>query len=211
MRSLNFSLYVITDNRYLKGRILPDVVEAALRGGATAVQFRNKEADTAGLIEEGLQLLALTRKYKVPLIVNDRIDVALEIDADGVHLGQEDASPEEARSILGMSKIIGVSVHNVTQAVEALEFPVDYLGAGSVYPSKTEQREVIGVERLEKICESVGLPVVAIGGISLDKVEEVMKNGASGVAVISGVWDTDDVEGRAREYTSRLEAVKRAR
>jgi len=211
MRSFNFSLYVITDNRYLRNRSLPDLVEAALRGGAAAVQLRNKEADTADFIEEGLQLLPITRKYKVPLIVNDRIDVAVEIDADGVHLGQEDASPEEARSILGMSKIIGVSVHSVTQAMEALEFPVDYLGAGSIYPSKTEPREAIGVQTLERICKSVGIPVIAIGGITVDKVEEVMKNGASGVAVISDVWDTDDVEERVREYASELEAVKRSR
>ncbi len=211
MRRLDPSFYVITDRRYLRERNLLDLVEAALKGGATVIQIRNKEADVADFIEEALQVAAITKKYKVPLIINDRIDVALEIDADGVHLGQEDASPEEARSLLGMDKIIGVSVHNPAQAEEALEFRVDYLGAGSVYPSKTEQREVIGIQGLEKICKAISLPVVAIGGITIDTVEEVLKAGASGIAVISGVWDTDDVEESARKYISRLKAAKRSR
>lgn len=211
MRTLDLSLYAITDQRYWKEREMLELVEAALRGGVTALQLRNKEADTARLIEDGIGLRALTSQYKVPLIINDRIDVVLEVDADGVHLGQEDASPEEARSVLGMSKIIGISVHNLDQAREALELPVDYLGVGSVYPSKTEQREVIGIDGLQKICKTVSLPIAAIGGITLAKVEEVIKAGASGLAVISGVWDTDDVEGRVREYISKLEAVKRSR
>lgn len=211
MRTLDLSLYAITDQRYWKEREMLELVEAALRGGVTALQLRNKEADTARLIEDGIGLRALTSQYKVPLIINDRIDVVLEVDADGVHLGQEDASPEEARSVLGMSKIIGISVHNLDQAREALELPVDYLGVGSVYPSKTEQREVIGIDGLQKICKTVSVPIAAIGGITLAKVEEVIKAGASGLAVISGVWDTDDVEGRVREYISKLEAVKRSR
>lgn len=187
------------------------MIEAALKGGVTVLQLRDKEADTASLIEEGVELRTITNKYKVPLIVNDRIDVALEIDADGVHLGQEDASPEEARSILGISKIIGLSVHNLDQAEEAIELPVDYLGVGSVYPSKTEQREVIGIKGLEKICKTASIPIVAIGGITVDKVEEVIKAGASGVAAISGIWDADDIERRVKEYISKLEEVKRLR
>jgi len=211
MRRLDLSLYVITDRRYLRGRALSQLVEAALKGGATAVQLRNKEADTSSLIEEGLELVAITRKYNVPLIVNDRIDVAAEIDADGVHLGQEDASPEEARSILGMSKMIGISVHSVDQAKEAVEFPVDYLGVGSVYQSSTENREVIGIGGLERICRDVGVPVVAVGGITVDRVEEVIAAGAAGIAVIAGIWDVDDVEARAAEYIDKVTAVKRSR
>ncbi len=195
----------------MKERSLSDVVDAALKGGASAVQLRNKEADTSVLIEEGLELLSVTRRHNASLIVNDRIDVALEIDADGVHLGQEDPSPEEARSILGMSKIIGVSVHNVTQAREALDYPVDYLGVGSVYPSQSEEKEVIGLEGLKRICEGVSLPVVAVGGITVDRVAEVVKAGAYGVATISGIWDSDSVEERAREYISAMSAAKRAR
>ena len=211
MRRLDLSLYAITDKRYWKDRKMSDLVEAALKGGVTSLQLRDKEADTATLIEEGLALRTLTAQYNVPLIINDRIDVALEVDADGVHLGQQDASPEEARSILGMSKIIGISVHNLTQASEALELPVDYLGVGSVYASGTEQREVIGIDRLEKICKTVSLPVAAIGGITPSRVEEVLKTGASGVAVIAGIWEAEDVEGRVQEYVSRLEAARRSR
>ena len=211
MRRLDLSLYAITDERYWNERKMSDLVEAALKGGITALQLRNKEADTSRLIEDGLELRAMTKQYNVSLIINDRIDVALEVDADGVHLGQQDASPEEARSILGMSKIIGISVHNLDQASEALELPVDYLGVGSVYSSETESREVIGVDRLEKICRTVSLPVAAIGGITVDRVEEVIKAGASGVAAISGIWNVDDVEGRVREYVSRLEEIKRSR
>lgn len=211
MRRLDLSLYAIIDKKYWRGKETLELIEAALKGGVTVLQLRDKEADTASLIEEGVELRTITNKYKVPLIVNDRIDVALEIDADGVHLGQEDASPEEARSILGISKIIGLSVHNLDQAEEAIELPVDYLGVGSVYPSKTEQREVIGIKGLEKICKTASIPIVAIGGITVDKVEEVIKAGASGVAAISGIWDADDIERRVKEYISKLEEVKRLR
>jgi thiamine-phosphate pyrophosphorylase len=211
MRRLDLSLYAITDERYWNERKMSDLVEAALKGGITALQLRNKEADTSKLIEDGLELRTMTKQYNVSLIINDRIDVALEVDADGVHLGQQDASPEEARSILGMSKIIGISVHDLDQASEALELPVDYLGVGSVYSSETEEREVIGIDRFEKICRTVSLPVAGIGGITVDRVEEVIKAGASGVAAISGIWNVEDVEGRVREYVSKLEAIKRSR
>jgi thiamine-phosphate pyrophosphorylase len=197
---INWSLYVLTDRRAAGARALPDVVDAAIRGGATAIQLRDKQATTRELVELGRALLAITRPAGVPLIVNDRIDVALAINAEGVHVGQDDMPAPIARRLLGPDRLLGVSAGTVEEALQAQAEDADYLGTGDVYgtPTKADAGVPIGVDGLAEVVRAVSIPVVAIGGIQAANAGAVIAAGAAGIAVISAVIGAADPEAAAR-------------
>ncbi|MBM3469889.1 MAG: thiamine phosphate synthase [Armatimonadetes bacterium] len=204
------SVYVIADRAFGRGRLLEDLVTAAVTGGATMVQLREKVWSAGRVVEAGRRLLEITRRAGAPLIVNDRVDIALAVGADGVHLGPDDLPVADARRLLGPEKIIGASAATVEEALMAQAEGADYVGVGSIFPtsSKPDAGEAIGVEPLTRIRAAVGIAVVAIGGITYDNAAQAIRAGADGVAVISAVVGADDVAGATRRL---LEAVRAAR
>lgn len=203
---MNLSLYVITDRSLARGRDEVAIVRAALRGGATAIQLRGKGQDARPLCELGRALLLETRTHGALLLVNDRLDVALAIGADGVHLGQDDLPCADARRIAGPGLIIGVSAESAELARKAERDGADYLGVGSVYAtsSKADAGAPIGTEGLARVAESTPLPVVAIGGIGIANAAPCIDAGAQGVAVISAVIGTEDPEAAARALAAAI-------
>jgi thiamine-phosphate pyrophosphorylase len=182
-------IYPITDTQIAK---LPhaEQVKELIKGGARFIQLREKYASSLDFYTQAEETLIIARKQNVKIIINDRVDIALALKADGVHLGQDDLPPEEARRILGKNAIIGFSTHSVSQAIEAARLPIDYLAIGPVFSTKTKEDpdEVVGLEGLRKVSESVGnFPLVAIGGINLDNFQQVLDAGANSVALISGI------------------------
>jgi len=210
---LDLSVYVITSTALAAPRSVFDVVRAALRGGATVVQLREKELSTRELIEMAQALLQVTRPAGVPLIVNDRVDVALAVDADGVHVGQEDMPAGLARRLIGPGKILGVSAETVEQALLAQRDGADYLGVGDVYgtATKPDAGPPIGLEGLRRVAEAVRIPVVGIGGITPRNAADVVAHGAEGVAVISAVFGAPDPEEATRRLRQAVEQGRRRR
>lgn len=200
-------LYVITDQELSQRRSNFEVVEKAVLGGATIIQYREKQGLTSKLYEEALSLRSLTFAKGVPLIINDRLDLALAVDADGVHLGQDDLPPAVARNVLGSGKILGVSVGCVEEALKAEAEGADYLGVGPIFTTATKEDAGvgIGVEVLKAVREAVSLPLVAIGGINLVNATTVLKAGADGLAVISAVVAAELVEEAATELKTIIE------
>ncbi|MBS3966578.1 MAG: thiamine phosphate synthase [Truepera sp.] len=206
-RPVDYSLYVITDRRTAGERPIPLVVEAAIRGGASVVQLREKGATTREMLALGRALLKLTRQAGLPLLVNDRIDVALALDAEGVHVGHDDMPAGLARGLIGPDRILGVSAETVEQAQEAEAAGADYLGVGDIFgtPSKPDAGPPIGLARFAEIIRSVSIPVVGIGGITLENAAAVIGAGAVGVAVISAVVGAADPEAAARRLRQIVE------
>lgn len=198
--SVDYTLYLVTDRGILKGRDIFEAVEAAIRGGITLLQLREKDASSREFYEIALQMKRLAASHRIPLIINDRLDIALAVDADGLHVGQDDLPVDVARRILGPGKILGCSVSTAEEAKEAERAGADYLGAGSVYPtgSKDLVKPPIGPEGLARIKEAVSIPVVGIGGINLSNIAEVKRAGADGISVISAILGSEDIEGAAR-------------
>lgn len=205
----DWSLYVITDREVAGRRPLTEVVRAAVAGGATVVQLREKKATTREMIELGQALHEITRAGGVPLIVNDRVDVALAIDAEGVHVGQADMPAPLARRLIGLNRILGVSAGTVAEACQAEMDGADYLGVGDVFgtPTKPDAGVPIGVEGLAEIARSVSIPVVGIGGITAENAAQVIRAGAVGVALISAVIGAKDVEAAARRLREVVDAA----
>lgn len=198
---LNLSLYVVTDP-FLSGSLpLKIVVEQAIAGGAACVQLRDKEGTIGELFQTAIEILEITKKHSIPLIINDRLDIALAIKADGVHLGQEDLPAAAARRIMPREMILGVSVDSVEQAVEAQAAGASYLGVGPIFSTttKTDAGAPIELSILTKICSQVHIPVVGIGGINSDNAGLVITAGAQGVAVVSSVVGAGDVKGAAEK------------
>lgn len=190
----DYSIYLVTDDGCLQGRALLDCVREALEGGVTLVQYRAKTASSAEMYNEALQLKALCDSFKVPLIINDRLDIAMAVGAAGVHLGQDDLPCAAARKILGEDYIIGVSAHNPAEAAEALQSGADYLGCGAVFGTATKADvKKLGTEGLTAICREKGLPVVGIGGVTADNYREVRVAGADGAAIVSGILAQPDI------------------
>jgi thiamine-phosphate pyrophosphorylase len=207
-KSLNrWRLYVITDERLGRGRSHLRIAEAAILGGADVLQLRDKEASSGRLYRAALELRKITREAKVPFIVNDRLDVALAADADGVHVGQEDLPASVARRILGPGKILGVSAETVEEAIRAEEDGADYLGVGPVFEArgtKADAGEPVGLELVAQIRRRCRLPIVAIGGINAENARKVREAGADAVAVISAIVAADDIAQAARQLKLRL-------
>lgn len=191
---VDYSIYLVTDEDCLKGRPLLPCVEEALAAGVTLVQYRAKHADGGRLYAEASALKKLCDKYNVPLIINDRLDVAQAVGAAGVHLGQDDLPCSVARRILGDDFIIGVSAHNPSEAFKAAQDGADYLGCGAVFGTATKQDVAkLGLENLRAIRKAVALPMVGIGGINAQNYAEVLQTGADGAAIVSGILAQDDI------------------
>ena len=199
-------LYAVTDRRWLGGRRLAGQVEEALKGGVTFVQLREKDLDEERFLEEAREIKELCGRYGVPFVINDNVDIAQAVDADGVHVGQSDMEAGDVRARLGQDKIIGVSAQTVEQALLAESRGADYLGVGAVFAtgSKADASEV-DHETVKAICQAVHIPVIAIGGITGENVGALTGTGVCGVAVISAIFAQEDVE----EGTRKLkEAVR---
>lgn len=197
-------LYAVTDRTWLGKESLEEAVEAALRGGVTILQLREKQAPHEELVKTAMRLKPLCRRYGVPLIINDDVEAALEADADGVHVGQEDMAVAEARRILGPEKIIGASAHNREEALEAQRQGADYLGSGAVFGSSTKtDATTLSREELTAVCRAVSIPVAAIGGITEENCLELAGTGVSGIAVVSALFAAADKE----EAAARLRAL----
>ena len=201
-------LYAVTDRHWLNGETLYSQVEKVLKGGATFIQLREKNLDEEHFMEEAKEIQKLCRKYHVPFIINDNVELTAAIDADGVHVGQRDMEAGDVRAKLGPDKIIGVSAQTVQQAVEAEKRGADYLGVGAVFPTGTKEDAVeVGKEVLKEICEAVSIPVVAIGGVGAHNVEELAESGISGIAVISALFAQPDIEQATKDLRSRTEQM----
>lgn len=188
-------LYAITDRRNLDKKIFFEKIEEALQGGVTILQLREKELDEDSFINEAIEVKNICRKHGVPLIINDNVNVALKSGADGVHVGIEDMPIDEIRRTVPDSFIIGATCKTVEQAQSAERLGADYMGVGAVFPSPTKKNAVrITREQLKEICASVSIPAVAIGGISLENVDELKDGGMSGIAVVSAVFSADDIQ-----------------
>ena len=191
---VDYSIYLVTDEACLHGRPLLECVEEALAAGVTLVQYRAKAADGGVLYAEACKLKELCDKYNVPLIINDRLDIALAVGAAGVHLGQDDLPCAVARRLLGEDFIIGVSAHNPAEAVQAVSEGADYLGCGAVFGTATKHDVAkLGLENLRAIRKAVAVPMVGIGGITADNYTEVLATGADGAAIVSGILAQDDI------------------
>ena len=196
----NLLLYAVTDRSWLGGQTLYQQVEEALEGGATFIQLREKNLDDAETLKEAVLLQELCKKYKVPFVVNDKVEVALKMDADGVHVGQSDMEAGNVRQLLGPDKIIGVSAQTVEQALLAQERGADYLGVGAVFPTGSKSDAVeVDHDTLRAICQAVDIPVVAIGGISRENVSRLSCTGICGIAVISAIFAQTDIRTSTRE------------
>lgn len=201
-------LYAITDRSWLRGRTLRSQVEEALDGGATFLQLREKNLDDAHFLEEARELQALCREHGVPFIVNDNVDVALAMGADGIHVGQHDMEAGDVRKLLGPDKILGVSAQTVDQAILAEQRGADYLGVGAVFPTGSkDDADDVSFEELKAICEAVSIPVVAIGGISLKNVKELAGSGICGIAVISAIFAQNDIKMMAQQLRKETEEM----
>ncbi|MDD7185141.1 MAG: thiamine phosphate synthase [Oscillospiraceae bacterium] len=190
----NMILYAITDRSWLNGKTLSEEVEKAIIGGATFIQLREKNLNFGDFLNEAIEIRKICNKYKIPFVIDDNVEIAIKSGADGVHLGQNDMSIPQARRILGNNKIIGATARTAEQAIKAEQEGADYIGSGAVFATSTKSDTVpLSYENLCKICSSVSIPVVAIGGINIENVKSLKDSGISGVAVVSGIFKSDDV------------------
>lgn len=204
----DLTLYAITDRHWLNGETLKSQVEKALKGGATMIQIREKDLDEKAFLSEAEELLALCRSYGVPFIVNDNVELAVKIGADGVHVGQSDMNARDVRALIGNDKILGVSTQTVEQALFAQECGADYLGVGAVFPTGSkDDAEVLDRKTLMDICKAVSIPVVAIGGITKDNVRELKGTGIAGISVISAIFAQKDIQNATAELLKRTEEI----
>ena len=202
---MDYRLYLVTDRTMLKQHTLTSMVKLAAGNGVSMVQYRDKQSSTRQLIDEAYRLKEILAPMQVPLIINDRVDVALAVDAEGVHLGQQDMPVHLARKLLGREKVIGLSVETQADMERAMEMDVDYLGVSPVFltPTKTDTRDEWGLEGLRKLAAQTNKPLVAIGGMHLENAAEVIAAGADGIAVVSEICAADD-PGRAAAAMRKL-------
>jgi len=203
-------LYAVTDRTWLKEQTLAMQVEEALIGGATFVQLREKKLNYDLFLEEAKKMKVLCEKYHVPFVINDNVEIAIDSDADGVHIGQSDRKVSAVRAMIGENKIIGVSAQTVEQAILAQEEGADYLGVGAVFSTSTKlDADFVSFETLKSICEAVNIPVIAIGGISENNILELAGTGIDGVAVVSALFAKPDIKTAAKNlYNLSNDMVK---
>ncbi len=201
MTNIDFRLYLITD-RTQSSIDLFDAVEQALKGGVKAVQVREKDLSIRELTRIAFTLRELTRNYKAKLFINDRVDVALSVHADGVHLGHESLPVDAVKKISKGSLSIGVSTHDIREALKAYQKGADFITLGPVFdtPSKRRYGDPLGLEVIKKVKDSLDIPVFAIGGVKLDNIYEVIDSGADGIALISGILSSDDIYGTTKDF-----------
>ena len=201
-------LYAVTDRAWTGKRTLYQQVEAALKGGVTCVQLREKALDETAFLQEARDICALCRRYGVPFIVNDNVDVAVACGADGVHVGQEDMEAGEVRRRVGEDMILGVSVHTVEEARQAIRNGADYLGLGAVFPTGTKtDADVMPGDMLRAICGAVDVPTVAIGGLNRSNILQLSGSGVDGAALVSAIFGAEDIETACRELRALAEEM----
>ena len=201
-------LYAVTDRSWLGEQTLYEQVEEALKGGATFIQLREKELDDKTFLEEAIAIQKLCKKYQIPFVINDNVEIALKMNADGVHVGQGDMEAGGVRSLLGKDKILGVSAQTVEQAVLAEQKGADYLGVGAVFHTGSKaDADDVSHETLKAICKAVSIPVVAIGGIGKHNVLELKGSGICGIAVISAIFAAKDIRSATAELKILTEQV----
>lgn len=199
MKTIDLSLYLVTDKSDDVEKFLK-TIEEAIKGGVSVVQIREKTAETLDFYNLALKVKEITTKYNVPLIINDRVDIALAIDADGVHVGQSDMPCEVTRKLIGTDKILGVSAATITEAKKAQKDGADYIGTGAVFPTATKDNAPsITKQNLKEIVESIDIPVVAIGGINNDNASELTDTGIAGLSVVSAIMSADDPKKASEE------------
>lgn len=203
-------LYAVTDRHWLNGETLYSQVEKVLKGGATFVQLREKNLDEDAFLKEAIEIQKLCKEYHVPFVINDNVDIALEMNADGVHVGQSDMEALDVRAKLGPDKIIGVSAQTVEQALLAQQHGADYLGVGAVFKTGSKaDADDVSHETLKAICDAVDIPVIAIGGITKENVHELKGSGICGIAVISALFAQKDIEAATKVLKAKtLEMVQ---
>lgn len=210
-QKIDYSVYLVTDTGFLQGRDFTACIEAALKGGVTLLQYRDKTADSRTLFERALLLKKLCAAYQVPLLINDRLDIALAVQADGVHVGQSDLPVAVVRRLLGDQAVVGASAHNAEEARQALADGADYLGCGAVFGTTTKNDAgYLGLTGLQSIRQAVTAPIVGIGGVNSGNFEQVLQTGANGAAIVSGILAAADIEAEVRKFTAVAAAYKTA-
>ena len=209
-QNIDYSLYLVTDRGLARGRNTVEVVKAAVSGGVTCIQLREKDCSTLEFIEQARAIKSFIGTREIPLIINDRLDVALAVGADGVHLGQSDMPLEIAQKIAGPSMLIGISAESVQDAIEAENGGADYLGVSPIYatPTKTDTAPPLGLPGLREIKKRVNIPLVGIGGLNNSNAAEVIRNGADGVAVVSAIVAADDPETAAMNLKQIIDEAR---
>lgn len=198
-------LYLVTDSDILKGRDFYKVIEDSMKAGVTMVQLREKDADGKEFLEKAMKLRELTRKYNVSFIINDRVDIAMLCDADGVHVGQSDIDAVSVRKLIGEDKIIGVSARSVEEAKKAKEDGANYLGIGAMFSTSTKlDAKDVSFDTLNNIINEVDLPFVLIGGINLDNVCQLKKFNPDGYALVSGILGAQDIKSRVKSWYEKI-------
>ncbi len=196
----NMVLYAVTDRTWTGKKTLYEQVEEALRGGVTCVQLREKEMPEEEFLEEAIAIRELCREYQVPFFINDNVKIATACGADGIHVGQEDMAAEDVRRLVGENMMIGVSVHTVAEALEAVKNGADCLGVGTMFPTSIKQdAEAVSMETLYDICHAVEVPVVAIGGLNKGNILELSGSGVDGFALVSAIFAAEDIERECQE------------
>ena len=204
-------LYAVTDRAWTGNQTLYEQVESALKGGVTCVQLREKELDDEAFLKEALEISKLCKSYNVPFFINDNVDIAIKCHADGIHVGQEDMEASKVRERVGEEMMIGVSVHSVAEALEAVKNGADCLGVGSMFSTSTKKDvDLLPKETLRDICAAVDIPVVAIGGINRSNILKLSGSGADGVALVSAIFASEDIESECRELYKLSEAMIKA-
>ncbi len=205
LNSKDLFLYAVTDRKWTGKKTLFEQVEKSIKGGVTFVQLREKELEYKLFLDEAIKMKDLCKKYDIPFVVNDNVDIAIKSNADGVHIGQEDMEASNVREMIGKDKILGISVQTLEQAIEAEKKGADYLGVGTIFPTNSKDNAVkVSIETLSLICKSVNIPVVAIGGINKTNINQLKNTGISGVALISAIFANDDIEYATRELKEIL-------
>lgn len=197
---IDYTLYLVTDSKLMSTETLEEAVEHAILGGCTLVQLREKSASSLEFYKNALSIKTITDKYKVPLIINDRMDIALAVDAAGVHVGQSDMPANIVREIIGIDKIVGITANSVEAAIKAQQDGADYIGVGALYSTNTKTDiRVIYKEELIKIRKAITVPIVGIGGINKENVVDLSDTGIDGIAVVSAVIAQKDITAATRE------------
>ena len=203
-----YPLYLVTDEKACKGKDFYESVEASIRGGAKIVQLREKNMDTRDFFKRALKLKEICHKHGVDFVINDRLDIAMAVDADGVHLGQSDMPIQKAKEILGHKKIIGISAKNMEEALEAQKYGADYIGVGAIFATDTKKDSgLVDLETLKEMTDQINIPVLAIGGIGLGKLGYLKDTGIDGICVISDILGSDDPEKRTRELLEEYRSI----
>lgn len=204
--TVDYGLYLVSDREVLKGRDFIKSLEEAILGGATIVQLREKEASSLEFYQLALKAKALTVKYNVPLIINDRVDIALAVDADGVHVGQSDLPAHIVRDMIGESKILGVSTTTLEESKKAVEDGADYIGVGALFPTGTKtDADLVTLDQLRYIKENMDIPVVGIGGIHEGNIKTIMEVGIDGVAIVSAILGKEDIKEAAQNLKASIQ------